>query len=105
MKPDIGQLMKQLQSVQSKMEEAQQALAQEDVTGEAGAGLVKVTISGRHQVRRVQIDPSLLGDDRALLEDLVAAATNDALRRVETLVQERMGSMAAGMGMPGSMTF
>lgn len=105
MKPDISQLMKQLQSVQSKIEEAQQALAQEDVTGEAGAGLVKVTISGRHQVRRVQIDPSLLGDDRALLEDLVAAATNDALRRVETLVQERMGSMASGMGMPGSMKF
>jgi DNA-binding YbaB/EbfC family protein len=81
----------------------QEQLATQEVEGQAGAGLVKVTMTCRHDVKRVSIDPSVVGDDRELLEDLVAAAMNDAVRKVEATVQEKMGAMSAGMGLPPGM--
>ena len=100
MKGAIGNLMKQAQQMQENMRRMQEQLATQEVEGQAGAGLVKVTMTCRHDVRRVAIDPSVVGDDRELLEDLVAAAVNDAVRKVEATVQERMGTMSAGMGLP-----
>jgi len=96
----IGDLMKQAQAMQSRMEEAQQELARMEVVGESGAGLVKITMNGRHEVRRVDIDPSLLGDDKEMLEDLVAAAINDAAHKVEGAQKEKMSSFAKGLGLP-----
>jgi DNA-binding YbaB/EbfC family protein len=96
----IGDLMKQAQQMQERMQELQQELAQLEVTGEAGAGLVQVTMDGRHAVRRVHIDPSLTSEDIAVLEDLIAAAINDAVRRVERAQQEKMAGLTAGMGLP-----
>ena len=96
----IGILMKQAQQMQENMRRMQEQLATQEVEGQAGAGLVKVTMTCRHDVKRVTIDPSVMGDDRELLEDLVAAAVNDAVRKVEATVQERMGTMSAGMGLP-----
>ena len=90
MKGGIGNLMKQAQKMQADLQRAQEEIARAEVTGESGGGLVKVTMNGRHEVRRVQIDPSLVGDDRDMLEDLVAAACNDAAHRVEQMTQERM---------------
>ena len=103
MKGQIGQLMRQAQQMQANLEKAQQELASLEVCGEAGGGMVKVTMSCRHEVRGVAIDSSLVGDDRELLEDLVAAATNDALRKVEQTVQEKYSGMSAGLGLPGGM--
>jgi nucleoid-associated protein EbfC len=103
MKGQIGQLMRQAQQMQANLEKAQQELASLEVCGEAGGGMVKVTMSCRHEVRGVVIDPSLVGDDREMLEDLVAAATNDALRKVEQTVQEKYSGMSAGLGLPGGM--
>jgi DNA-binding YbaB/EbfC family protein len=100
MKGAIGNLMKQAQQMQENMRRMQEQLATQEVEGQAGAGLVKVTMTCRHDVKRVTIDPSVMGDDRELLEDLVAAAVNDAVRKVEATVQERMGTMSAGMGLP-----
>jgi DNA-binding YbaB/EbfC family protein len=100
MKGAIGNLMKQAQQMQENMRRMQEQLATQEVEGQAGAGLVKVTMTCRHDVKRVTIDPSVVGDDRELLEDLVAAAVNDAVRKVEATVQERMGTMSAGMGLP-----
>ena len=100
MKGAIGNLMKQAQQMQENMRRMQEQLATQEVEGQAGAGLVKVTMTCRHDVKRVSIDPSVVGDDRELLEDLVAAAVNDAVRKVEATVQERMGAMSAGMGLP-----
>jgi DNA-binding YbaB/EbfC family protein len=100
MKGAIGNLMKQAQQMQENMRRMQEQLATQEVEGQAGAGLVKVTMTCRHDVKRVSIDPSVVGDDRELLEDLVAAAVNDAVRKVETTVQEKMGAMSAGMGLP-----
>ncbi|MCX7196667.1 MAG: YbaB/EbfC family nucleoid-associated protein [Proteobacteria bacterium] len=100
MKGAIGNLMKQAQQMQENMRRMQEQLATQEVEGQAGAGLVKVTMTCRHDVKRVAIDPSVVGDDRELLEDLVAAAVNDAVRKVEATVQERMGTMSAGMGLP-----
>lgn len=100
MKGAIGNLMKQAQQMQEHMRRMQEQLATQEVEGQAGAGLVKVTMTCRHDVKRVSIDPSVVGDDRELLEDLVAAAVNDAVRKVETTVQEKMGAMSAGMGLP-----
>lgn len=97
MKAGMGDLMKQAQQMQEKMQRAQEELANLEVTGEAGAGLVKVTMSGKHDVRRVEIDPSILSEDKELLEDLLAAAVNDAVRRVETQQQERMRNVTGGM--------
>jgi DNA-binding YbaB/EbfC family protein len=100
MKGAIGNLMKQAQQMQENMRRMQEQLATLEVEGQAGAGLVKVTMTCRHDVKRVSIDPSVVGDDRELLEDLLAAAVNDAVRKVESTVQERMGAMSAGMGLP-----
>jgi DNA-binding YbaB/EbfC family protein len=103
MKGQIGQLMRQAQQMQENMEKAQQQLAALEVVGEAGGGMVKATISCRHEVRAITIDPALLGDDKEMLEDLVAAAVNDALRKVERTVQEKYAGMTAGLGLPAGM--
>jgi len=103
MKGNIGQLMKQAQAMQDNMRRMQEQLATVEVEGQSGAGLVKVVMTCKYDVRRVTIDPSLVGDDREMLEDLVAAAFNDASRRVETTVAEKMGSVTAGLGLPPGM--
>ena len=100
MKGGMGNLMKQAQQMQEQMQKMQEELANAEVSGEAGAGLVKVTMTGRHDVRRVEIDPSLMEDDKEILEDLIAAAMNDAVRKVEKNQQDRMSEMTGGMGMP-----
>jgi DNA-binding YbaB/EbfC family protein len=100
MKGNIGQLMKQAQAMQDGMRRVQEELATLEVEGQSGAGLVKITLTCKYDVKRVSIDPSLVGDDREMLEDLVAAAFNDASRRVEATVAERMGGLTAGMGLP-----
>jgi len=103
MKGGMGNIMKQAQQMQANMEKAQKELADAEVIGESGAGLVKVTMNGRHDVKRVVIDPELMKDDKEMIEDLVAAAVNDANRRVETMTQERMAGVTAGMGLPPGM--
>lgn len=99
----LTDLMKQAQEMQNRLKEAQEELARLEVTGEAGAGMVKVVMTGRHDVRQVSIDPSLLGEDKAMLEDLIAAAINDAVRRVEQTNKERLSGMTAGLNLPGGM--
>ena len=103
MKGGMGNLMKQAQQMQAKMQKAQEELAQMEVTGESGAGMVKVTMTGGHSVRRVEIDESLMEDDKEMIEDLVAAAFNDAVRRVEEQNKEKMGALTGGMQMPPGM--
>ncbi len=103
MKGNIGQLMKQAQMMQENMRRMQEQLASLEVEGQSGAGLVKITMTCKHDVKRISIDPSLVGDDKEMLEDLVAAAFNDAARRVEQTVAEKMGSVTAGMGLPPGM--
>ena len=105
MKGQLAGLMRQAQQVQDNMKKAQEALADIVVDGASGVGLVKVSITCRHDVKRVQIDPSLLADDKDMLEDLVAAALNDELRKVETTSQEKMAGVTAGMPMPPGMKF
>src|SRR3954451_22121729 len=100
MKNGLAGLMKQAQQMQENMQRMQEQLATIEVEGQSGAGLVKVTMTCRHDVKRVSIDDSLLKDDKDMLEDLVAAAMNDAVRRAETRFQEKMGGMTAGMGLP-----
>lgn len=100
MKGGLGGLMKQAQQMQENMKKAQEQLASMEVEGQAGAGMVKVVMTGRHDVKRVTIDASLLQDDKEMLEDLIAAAVNDAVRRVEAAVQEKMSSITAGMPIP-----
>ena len=100
MKNQLGDLMKQAQAMQDNMKKAQAAIAAMEVEGEAGAGMVKVVMTGRHDVRRVTIDPSLLGEDKDMLEDLVAAAVNDAVRKVEAASQEKMAGLTAGLPLP-----
>ena len=100
MKGGLGGLMKQAQAMQDNLKRAQDELARTEVEGQAGAGLVKVTMTGRHDVKRVTIDPSLLGEDKDMLEDLVAAAVNDAVRRVEATTQEKMSGLAGGLPLP-----
>ena len=96
----MGNMMKQAQQMQERMQKMQEEVANMEVTGESGAGLVKVTITGSHSVRRVEIDESLMEDDKDMLEDLVAAAFNDAARRVEEAQKEKMGDVTGGMQMP-----
>jgi len=100
MRGNIGQLMKQAQVMQENMRRMQEQLATVEVEGQSGAGMVKVVMTCKHEVKRVAIDPSLVGDDREMLEDLVAAAFNDAARRVEQTVAERMSGFTAGLGLP-----
>jgi DNA-binding YbaB/EbfC family protein len=101
MKGGIGNILKQAQAMQENLRRIQEELAQTEVTGAAGGGLVRVTMTCRHDVRRVHIDASLLADDKEVLEDLVAAAINDAVRKVEQLVQEKMAGVTAGLNIPG----
>jgi DNA-binding YbaB/EbfC family protein len=105
MKNQLAGLMKQAQAMQDNMRKAQEELATIEVDGEAGAGLVKVTMTCRHDVKRVAIDPSLLDEDKDMLEDLVAAAFNDAVRRAEATSQEKMGKLTAGMPQIPGMKF
>lgn len=100
MKNQLAGLMKQAQQMQENMRKMQEQLATVEVEGQSGAGLVKVTMTCKHDVKRVAIDPSLLGDDKDMLEDLVAAAVNDAVRKVEATTQERMAGMTSGLGLP-----
>jgi DNA-binding YbaB/EbfC family protein len=100
MKGNIGQLMKQAQAMQDNMRRMQEQLATLEVEGQSGAGLVKVQMTCKYDVKRVSIDPSLVGDDREMLEDLVAAAFNDAAKRVEGTIAEKMSGMTAGLGLP-----
>ncbi len=100
MKNQLAGLMKQAQQMQENMQRAQEELAHTEVEGQAGAGLVKVVMTCRHDVKKVSIDPSLMGEDRDMLEDLIAAAFNDAVRRAEAMTQEKMGGLTAGMPMP-----
>lgn len=103
MKGGMGNLMKQAQQMQAKMAKAQEEIANLEVTGESGAGMVKVTMTGSHSVRRVEIDESLMEDDKEMVEDLVAAAFNDAVRRVEEQNKEKMGAVTGGMQLPPGM--
>ena len=100
MRGNIGQLMKQAQMMQENMRRLQDQLAAMEVEGQSGSGTVKVVMTCKHEVRRVTIDPSLAADDREMLEDLVATAFNDAARRVDAMVAEKMSGMTAGMGLP-----
>ena len=105
-KGQLAGLMKQAQSMQDNMKKAQDELGNVEVSGESGAGLVKVVMTCKHDVRRVTIDPSLLAEDKDMLEDLVAAAFNDAVRKAEATSGEKMGKLTAGMpGLPGGMKF
>ena len=103
MKGGLGNLMKQAQQMQADMQKAQEELASMEVTGQSGGGLVKVTMTGKHEVRRVVIDDSLLADDKDMLEDLVAAAINDAVHKVESTTQERMSGLTSGINLPPGM--
>ena len=100
MKNQLAGLMKQAQQMQENMQRAQEELARIEVEGQSGAGLVKVVMTCRHDVKKVSIDPSLMGEDRDMLEDLIAAAFNDAVRRAEATTQEKMGGLTAGLPMP-----
>ncbi|HHH36646.1 MAG TPA: YbaB/EbfC family nucleoid-associated protein [Gammaproteobacteria bacterium] len=100
MKGGLGNLMKQAQKMQEDMQRAQEEIASMEVTGQAGGGLVTVVMTGRHDVRRVEIDDSLLQEDKEMLEDLVAAAVNDAVRKVESETKEKMASMTSGLSLP-----
>jgi DNA-binding YbaB/EbfC family protein len=105
MKNQLAGLMKQAQAMQENLRKAQDELASIEVEGQSGAGLVKVVMTCKHDVKRVTIDPSLLADDKDMLEDLVAAAINDAVRRVESTSQEKMGKLTAGMPQIPGMKF
>lgn len=96
----LGDLMKQAQEMQANMQKMQEDLAKAEVKGEAGAGLVSVIMNGRHDVKRVSIDDSLMTEDKEMLEDLLAAAVNDAVRKVEVQSRDQMAKMTAGMGIP-----
>ena len=100
MKGGLGNLMKQAQKMQENMQKMQEELASMEVEGQSGGGMVKVVMNGRHEVRRVAIDDSLLGEDRDMLEDLVAAAFNDAVHRLQQTSQEKMAEVTAGMPLP-----
>ena len=100
MRGNINNLMKQAQAMQANMQKAQAEIANIEVIGEAGGGMVKVIMNGRHEVKRVQIEPAVSAEDRELLEDLIAAAANDAVHKVEARVQEKMASLTAGLQLP-----
>ena len=103
MKGNIGNLMKQAQKMQADMQKAQEELANMEVEGQSGGGMVKVLMNGRHEVRRVSIDDSLMKDDKDMLEDLLAAAVNDAVRRIESTTSEKMSGLTAGLNLPGGL--
>ncbi len=103
MKGGIGQLMKQAQQMQADMQKAQLEMAEITVIGEAGGGMVKITMTCKHQIRALDVDDALIGDDKDMLEDVIVAAFNDALRKVDATVQEKFSGMTAGMGLPPGM--
>jgi nucleoid-associated protein EbfC len=103
MRGNIGDLMKQAQAVQANMQKVQAEIAALEVIGESGAGMVKVTMNGKHEVKRVQIEPAVAAEDREMLEDLIAAAVNDAVHKVEARTQEKVASVMAGMQLPPGM--
>lgn len=100
MKGGLGNLMKQAQAMQDNMKKMQEEVANMEVEGQAGGGMVKVTMTGRHDIKRVHIDDSLMGDDKEMLEDLVAAAVNDAVRQVEKTTQDKMSGITGGIDLP-----
>src|ERR1700754_3099698 len=103
MRGNIGNMMKQAQAMQANMNKVQAEIALIEVLGESGGGMVKVTMTGKHEVKRVQIEPAVSGEDREMLEDLIAAAINDAVHKVEVRVQEKMSAVTAGMQLPPGM--
>lgn len=103
MKGPLANMLKQAQQMQKKMEDAKNELANVKVRGEAGGGMVKIKMTGRNDVLGVEIDPLLLSEDKTMLEDLVAAAMNDAVRKVEVVREEKMGQMTAGFNLPADM--
>ena len=100
MKGGLGNLMKQAQQMQANLQKAQEELATMEVSGKSGGGMVEVVMTGRHDVRRVTIDPSLMEDDKDMLEDLVAAAFNDAVQTLEKVTKDKMGALTGGMELP-----
>ncbi len=100
---NFNNLMKQAQAMQANMQKAQAEIASIEVIGEAGGGMVRITMNGRHEVKRVQIEPTVSAEDRDMLEDLIAAAANDAVHKVEARVQEKMASITAGLQLPPGM--
>jgi DNA-binding YbaB/EbfC family protein len=103
MKGQLAGLMKQAQEMQENLKKAQEEIASMEIEGQAGAGMVKVIMTGRHDIKRVSIDSSLMGDDKEMLEDLVAAAVNDAVRKVESTTQEKMSGVTSGLPLPPGM--
>ena len=103
MKGAMGNLMKQAQKMQEDMQRAQEEVARMEVEGKAGGGMVKVIMNGRHEIRKVELDQSLMQDDKEMIEDLLAAAVNDAVRRVEQQTQEKMAGITSGLNLPGGM--
>jgi DNA-binding YbaB/EbfC family protein len=103
MKGGIGQLMKQAQQMQADMQKAQEEMGQLTVSGESGGGMVKITMTCKHEIRSLEIDDALVGDDKDMLEDLIIAAFNDSVRRVEKTVQEKFSGMASGLNLPAGM--
>ncbi len=97
---DLNELMAQAQRLQEQMRTTQEEIARQEVQGESGGGLVRVTMNGRHDVRRVHLEPSLLAEEREVIEDLIAAAVNDAVRRVEAVQRERLAEAAGGLSLP-----
>lgn len=103
MKGGLGNILKQAQKMQDELQKTQEKLAQEEVVGEAGGGMVKVTMNGRHEVKRIEIDQALMEDDKEMLEDLVAAAVNAAVQRVGEKMQENMAGLTSGLQLPPGM--
>ena len=103
MKGNMGNMMKQAQALQANVQRAQEQIALMEVIGESGGGMVRITMTGKHAVKRVQIEPQVMGEDREMLEDLIAAAVNDAVHKVETKSQEKMSSLMSGMQLPPGM--
>lgn len=103
MKGGLGNLMKQAQKMQADMAKAQEELANIEITGQSGGGLVSIVMTGKHEVRRVSIDDSLVGEDKDMLEDLVCAAINDAVHKIDSTSKEKMSGLTAGMNLPGGM--
>jgi len=103
MRGNFGNMMKQAQAMQASMQKAQQEIAQMEVVGESGGGMVRVTMTGRHEVKRVQIEPAVSSEDREMLEDLIAAACNDAVHKIESQTTEKMSGLMSGMQLPPGM--
>ena len=103
MKGGMGNMMRQAQKMQEDMQKAQEEIANMEVEGQSGGGMVKVVMNGRHELRKVELDASLMSDDKEMIEDLVAAAVNDAVRKIEQQSSEKMSGVTAGMNLPGGM--